>query len=188
MLNVIDSFQALKGFPIAKWTVIKNEADLKNLDFPCWLKVNISEHKLEQKAVVQVTNVSEAESSLKNLRKKFPTETIIAQESVNGIEMILGIKEDKAFGKLLMIGFGGTFTEIVKDVSFRAIPVDKKEIEASLKELKMYPVLVSRKKYAIDKLISIAEKISKLDIKEADINPVILNEKEAVIVDARIQL
>jgi acetate---CoA ligase (ADP-forming) subunit beta len=187
MLNLLDSFEQLKGLPIAKFKVIESEQDLDNFSFPCWLKVSLSEHKTEFSAVKKCINLEVAKKNFKEMRKKF-TENIIAQEQVEGIEMILGIKEDAAFGKLLMIGFGGVFTEVVKDISFRALPVDKKEIEASLKELKLYPALTSRKKFATDKFISLAEKISKLPIREADFNPVILNEHDAIIVDSRIEL
>jgi len=89
---------------------------------------------------------------------------------------------------LLLIGFGGTFTEIVKDISFCALPANKKDIEEMIKQLKLYNVLISRKKYAVDKLISLAEKFSKQDFREADLNPVILTEKDAFIVDARIEI
>ncbi|MBU4086908.1 MAG: acetate--CoA ligase family protein, partial [Nanoarchaeota archaeon] len=109
-------------------------------------------------------------------------------EQIEGIEMIIGLKQDKAFGKLLLVGFGGTFAETIKDTSFRALPISNKEIEKQISELKLCKVLVSRKKFAIDKFISLAEKISKLDINEADFNPIILNEKGAFIVDARIEV
>ncbi len=190
MLNIIDSFEKLKEnkFPIANHHIIKSEADLKKLQFPCWLKVNIEGHKTEEKAVIKANNLKEAEKTLKDLRKRFPENSIIAQEQVDGIEMIIGIKEDKVFGKLLMIGFGGTLTEIIKDISFRALPIDKKEIEKMISELKLSKILNSGKKFAIDELISLAEKLSKLDVKEADFNPVIVNEKEAVIVDARLEI
>lgn len=188
MLNVIDSFEKLKGFPLAKYEIIKSEHELKNLQFPCWLKASVERHKLELGAVVKANNLQDAQEKLKEMRKKFPTETVIAQEQVEGIEMILGLKEDKVFGKLLLIGFGGTFTEVVKDISFRALPVNKKEIEKQISELKMYPALVSRKKYALDKLIKLADKLASSDFKEADLNPVIVTEQGAFVVDARIQI
>ena len=187
MLNLLDSFQQLKGFPLAKFRVIQSDSDFASLSFPCWLKASISEHKTEFSAVKKCANLEQAKTNFKEMRKKF-RESIIAQEQVEGIEMIIGIKEDAAFGKLLMIGFGGIFTEIVKDISFRVLPVDRKEIETSLKELKLYPALVSRKKFAVDKFISLAEKISKLPVREADFNPVILTESSAVIVDSRLEL
>lgn len=187
MLTPIESFKMLKGFPLARWKIVKSEPDL-DFQFPFWLKADISGHKIEEKAVLKCRDKDEAQKNLAFLRKKFPASSILIQEQVEGIEMILGVKEDKVFSKLLMIGFGGTFTEVIKDTSFRALPVNKAEIESMLKELKLYPTLINRKKFALDKLISLAEKVSRLEIKEADFNPVILNEKEAVIVDARIEV
>jgi len=190
MLSLLDSFENLEKakLPIAKYQLVKNEHDLKKLQFPIWLKANVEGHKLELGAVVKANSFKEAEAVLKELRKKFPQEAIIAQEQVSGIEIILGLKEDKVFGKLLAIGFGGTFTEIVKDISFRALPVDKKEIEKQIKELKLYPALVSRKKYAVSKLISLADKLANSEFKEVDLNPVIVTEKDALIIDARIEI
>ena len=188
MLSLIDPFEKLNGFPLAKYLVIKSELDLNKLEFPYWLKADIEGHKTEQKAVIKARNLEEAKSSLKELRKSFPTQKILAQEDKEGISIILGLKEDKVFGKLLLIGFGGTFTEIVKDISFRALPANKKDIEEMIKQLKLYNVLISRKKYAVDKLISLAEKLSKQEFKEADLNPVILTDKDAFIVDARLEI
>lgn len=117
---------------------------------------------------------------------------IVIQEAKDGKEMIIGIKDDKVFGKLLLVGFGGINAEVLKDVSFRALPVDKEEIKKMLEELKLYPSLVTRKKYAVDKFISMIEEVSKIAVKqkimEMDLNPVILDEKDAYIVDARIVL
>lgn len=186
MLNLLDSFKHLGKLPVAKHLIVKSESDLSSLNFSYWLKVNLSEHKVEKGAVIKCSNLEQARDNLKLLRKKFPTETIIMQESVEGIELVLGIKQDKAFGKLLMLGFGGTSIEIVKDITFTTAPSEKREIEKALSSLKLYPSLVTRKKYALDKFIDLAEKVSNLELKEADFNPVILNESSAVIVDSRI--
>ena len=188
MQSLISAFKILKGLPIAKYSIVKSESDLSKPDFPIWLKADVSGHKTEEKAVLKCRNEKEARANLDFLRKKFPSRQILMQEQTEGIEMIIGLKEDKVFGKLLMVGFGGIQAEVVKDVSFRALPIDKKEIEKMLRELNLYPSLVTRKKYAIEKFISLAEKVSWLDVKEADFNPVILNEQEAVIVDARINI
>jgi len=186
MLNLTESFKLLKGMPLAEWHIVKSESDLGSLDFPYFLKASISGHKTEEKAIFKCNNLEQARENLKQLRKKFPSETIIIQESVDGIEMIIGTKQDQVFGKLLLIGFGGIHAESTKDVQFRALPLNKEEVEKMLKDLKNYKSLVTRKKYSIDKLIKLALEISKLNVKEADFNPVILNESEAVIVDSRI--
>lgn len=188
MQSLINTFKLLKGFPTAKYAVVESEADLSKMEFPFWLKADVSGHKTELSAVKKCANEEEAKENLKSLIKKFPNSKIIMQEQVEGIEMIIGLKEDKVFSRLLMIGFGGIQAEVVKDVSFRALPIDKKEILKMIQELRLYPALITRKKYALDKLVSLAEKVSWLNAKELDLNPVILNEKEAVIVDARISI
>lgn len=184
MLGVVDSFRVLEGLPVARFCLVKS---VKDLFAPCFLKADLAAHKTEQKAVLKCDTIQEAVDNYTTLREKFPENRIIAQYPASGIEMILGLKEDSVFGKLLMIGFGGTNAEVLKDVSFRALPVNKKEIEKMIKELKLYPSLVTRKKYAVDKLVALADNISKLDVKEMDLNPVIVNEKEVIIVDARIE-
>ena len=187
MLNLKDSFDFLKSFPIAKYFLVKTEKDLQRIDFPYYMKASIAGHKTEEKAITRCRNLEEAKNTYLFLSKKFVGDIIIQKES-EGIEMIIGLKKDTVFGRLLMIGFGGIFTEKIKDISFRAVPLDKKEIEKMLQELKFYSMLVSRKKYAIDKFVELALKVSRLEIHEMDLNPVILNEEEAVIVDARIEL
>ena len=92
----------------------------------------------------------------------------------------------------MLVGFGGINAEVLKDVSFRALPVDKEEIKKMVEELKLFPTLITRKKYAVDKFVDLIEKVGELAIKskiqKMDLNPVILTEKDAWIVDARIEL
>lgn len=186
MLNLVDSLKLLERFPIAKYKIIENQKDLSILQFPYWMKASISEHKLESGAVLKCQNLEKAKENFSNLKRKFNTDIII-QESVEGTEMIMGLKNDKVFGKLLMLGFGGTNAEVLKDVSFRALPVDRLEIGRMLKELKLFPALIERKKHALDRFITLADRIAQLKVREMDLNPVILNEKDATIVDARIE-
>jgi len=188
MLNLIDSFEYLKKLPVAKYKVINSESDLKLMGFPYFLKVNLSGHKVENGAVKKCNNFEQAKENLKLLRKKFPKDTILIQESVDGIEMIIGIKQDKAFGKLLLLGFGGTSVEVMKDITFITAPTNTTEIKKALQSLRLYQALVKRERYALDKLIKLGEEISKLNLKEADFNPVMVNSNNAVIVDARISV
>ncbi len=188
MLNLIDSFEYLKKLPIARYRIIKSESDLKLMEFPYFLKVNISEHKVEKGAVKKCNHFEQAKENFKLLKKKFPTDNILVQESVDGIEMIIGIKQDKAFGKLLLLGLGGTSVEVMKDITFITAPANTNEIKKALQSLKLYPALIKREKYALDKFIKLGEEISKLKLKEADFNPVIVNASSAVIVDARISV
>lgn len=188
MLDLIDSFKHIGKLPTPKYGIIKSEADFSNFSFPAFLKANLSEHKLELGAVKRCNNLPDAQERLREMRKKFPTTSLILQEAVQGEELVLGIKQDPAFGKLLMLGFGGSNIELIKDITFLTAPSNETDIRKAIENLKLYPSLVSRKKLAIRKFTSLAERVSKLDFKEADFNPVILNETECLIVDARISL
>jgi succinyl-CoA synthetase beta subunit len=141
--------------------------------------------------VLKCNNADDAKKNSKILQKKF--NDIIIQENFNGIEMIIGIKDDKIFGKILMVGFGGIFAELKKDVSFRALPVSRLDVISMVKELKSFEIFNSRgKKHDLEKFYTFIEKVAhigeKFDIKELDLNPVTVGEKEVKIVDARVRL
>jgi hypothetical protein len=187
MKTLIESFVILKKFNIADTRIIERVAELGEIEFPYYMKVSISGHKTESKGIFRCKNLGEAEVAFATLKKKFPGEKIIIQEEIIGLEMVIGLKRDPVFGKLLMIGFGGTNLEVLKDIQFLATPVSKIEIKKAVNNLKQFDCLCKRKNYAIDKFVDLAYEVSKLDIKELDLNPVILTEKKAIIVDARLE-
>ena len=193
MLGVKQSFDFLKDLPLAKWVVVKDSADLSRFSFPYFLKVDISGHKTEGGAVVRCNSLEEARINLQKLHQKFPNDLIIAQESLEGIEMIVGLKEDAVFGKLLVVGFGGIFAEIKKDVSFRVLPVSRQDVVSMVSELKGVEIFQARgKNYDLEKFYTLIEKVAILGDKKAivelDLNPVMVGEKSSKIVDARVEL
>jgi hypothetical protein len=190
MKGVIESFELLQGIPLAHWGIVGGPDDLSQFGFPCFLKVDLGEHKTEKGAVLKCNDLEGARANLLKLHKNFPKERIIVQESVDGIEMIVGMKEDKVFGRLLVLGFGGIFAEVRRDVSFRALPVSRKDIIEMFKDLEGIGVFNSRsKKYDLDKFYTLVEKVAYLGDKkkvvEMDLNPVVVGEKRSVVVDAR---
>ncbi len=193
MEGAIESFNIMKDIPMARFQVVINPEDLEFFNFPYYLKVDVSEHKTDLGAVVRCDDIEDAAAKLKKLHKNFPTNKIIVQEGFEGIEMIVGVKSDEVFGKLLVIGFGGIFAEIKKDVSFRTMPVTKTDIKEMILDLEGKDVFKARgKNYDLEKFISLIEKVvlvvEKKNIRELDLNPVIVGEKKSLIVDARVQL
>jgi len=191
MLGVIESFKILNNLPIADFAVLRRSNDLKKVGFPCYLKADVVGHKTEVGAVLKCNNFEEAGKNLKKMQEKFFRNDLIVQESFpprsdsgesDGIEMIVGLKSDEVFGTLLVVGFGGIFAEVKKDVSFRALPVSRKDIIEMIRELDGVKVFFSRKKYGVEKFVELVEKVSKLGgggkIKEMDLNPVIVGEKQ----------
>jgi len=123
---------------------------------------------------------------------------VTVEEMVRGREVILGMSEDPQFGPLIMLGLGGVYVEVLKDVSFRLAPVDEREVREMLSELRGHPLLRGvRGEPAgdIDALVEAVLRFSKLvtsfpQIAEAEINPLmVLPHGEGVVaVDARIVL
>jgi len=193
MLGVIESLDYLKGLSLAEWVVITEYEDIEKFGFPCYLKADVFGHKTELGAVMKCNNFEEARKNLLKLHKNFSENRIIAQENFEGIEMIVGLKKDAVFGKLLVVGFGGIFTEVKKDVSFRALPVSRRDIVSMIHDLEGFEIFKARgKKYDMEKFVTLVGKVAyladKKDIKELDLNPVIVGEKESKIIDARIEV
>jgi acetyl-CoA synthetase (ADP-forming) len=113
-----------------------------------------------------------------------------------GVEVIIGMTKDAQFGPVLMFGLGGIFVELLKDVSFRIVPLAKEDAREMIREIKGYPMLEGfRGGEPVD--ISILEEIllqvsrfvdNHAEIKELDLNPIFAYKDGAVAVDARVIL
>ena len=77
MKSIVESFEFLKGLPIAKWKVVKDYKDLSSYEFPCYLKADIEGHKTEIEAIVKCDSLENAEKKLLEMHKKFPNNRII---------------------------------------------------------------------------------------------------------------
>ena len=109
---------------------------------------------------------------------------------------MIGAKRDPVFGPCLILGTGGVYTEIFDDYSFRLAPITESEAEAMVEELHLAPLLKNVRGEATCHIPSIVEaliEVSQLvsiyhEIGELDINPLIVDDRGAVAVDARIFL
>ena len=205
-LNFIESTDFLNENKVPFVLEIKNinkEKDLLNPSinsFPYVMKLSSSLlHKTEKKAVyLNLINQKDLVSAFNSLSKLIVKEkikgNIILQKQVFGQELIIGIKEDQVFGKVIMFGLGGIYTEIIKDVTFKVLPITEKDAEDMISKSKVGKILSGARgiKYPTTDLIELIVKISNLaikkDIKELDLNPVIINEKGLFVVDARVLL
>ena len=113
-----------------------------------------------------------------------------------GIEVIIGTKIDDQFGPVIMYGLGGVMVEILKDVSFRVLPISRRSAQRMIAETKSHPILDGArgdkpydKKALINLLLVCSEIIEAYpQIHEMDLNPVIIHHEGLSIVDARILL
>jgi acyl-CoA synthetase (NDP forming) len=117
-----------------------------------------------------------------------------------GQEIVIGGLRDPQFGPLVMVGLGGIFVEVLKDVSFRICPITHTDAAEMLDELKGVALLDGARGRKPASRASIVDALMKIggedgllmthaqDIAEADINPLIVSETGAVAVDARFVL
>lgn len=116
----------------------------KEMGFPVALKLLAPEvvHKTELGAVVLgMRSPEDVQSQGDLLLAKSRGARLLIQEMVEGTEVLLGARTDPQFGPFVMVGLGGIFVEVLKDVSLRLLPVDEKEALAMLRELKGYKIL-----------------------------------------------
>jgi len=123
--------------------------------------------------------------------------SILIQEMIKGKrELVIGLIRDPQFGPCVMFGLGGIFTEILKDVSFRLAPLEKRDALEMMDEIKAHKILGAvRGMEPVDRellsemLINVGRIGVENDaIKEIDINPVIISGSRPVAVDALIVL
>lgn len=119
---------------------------------------------------------------------------LVAPMAAQGQECIIGMVRNPQFGAILMFGLGGIFVEILRDVVFRIALLTNVDIEEMIHEIKGYPLLAGirgRPPMDVAALKDILQRVAQLaldhpEIAEVDINPVIVHEKGASIVDARV--
>lgn len=113
-----------------------------------------------------------------------------------GVELIVGARRDPSFGPVLMCGLGGIYVEVMKDVSFRALPLNKSIAHTMLREIKSYPLLLGARGEArkdieavVDAIIKIGSIIKNcIRITDIELNPIVVYEQGSGLkaVDARI--
>jgi acetyltransferase len=117
----------------------------KEIGFPVALKLVSPDivHKTESGAVILGLRSDEevAAEGQKLLSTSPARGQLLVQEMVQGTEVLIGARTDPQFGPFLIVGLGGIFVEVLKDVAVRLLPVDAREARAMLKELRGHKVL-----------------------------------------------
>jgi acetyltransferase len=139
---------------------------------------------------------------MRNCRRNVPDARIkgiqVSEMAPYGVELIVGARRDAGFGPIIMFGMGGIYVEVLKDISFRAVPLNRREALEMMKEIRAYPLLLGvrgeeRKdiESVLDAVIRIATVIRSCPgISDIEVNPLMAYEqgKGAKAVDVRILL
>jgi succinyl-CoA synthetase beta subunit len=179
-------------------------AAAKEIGYPVVLKLVSPQvvHKTEFNAVkLNIRNEAEVKAVYDDMMERarnsrFQVNGILVAETATGTEFIIGSLRDKQFGPLVMLGLGGIFVEIYKDVSYRLAPVqpiDVKDMIAELKGKRMLEGFRGKEKVDTEALIKAVVSVSQLladfpNIAEMDLNPIFGNSRGVKVADARIML
>ncbi|MCY4492167.1 MAG: acetate--CoA ligase family protein [Thaumarchaeota archaeon] len=201
------------GLPLPKSMLAKDAKEAvrvaKKIGYPVVMKIASPQiiHKSDAGGVkVNLTSDVEVRSAFKTILynarkydKKAEIKGVLIVEMVKGgKEMIIGSKLETGFGPVVMLGMGGIYVEVLKDVTFRLAPLTNKEADdmiASIKTQKLLTGVRGEKPSDVAKLSECIQRLSQLvtdfeEIKELDMNPVLVMEKGkgCRILDVRIGL
>jgi 4-hydroxybutyrate---CoA ligase (ADP-forming) len=201
------------GFPLPKSILAKNENDAvknaKKIGYPVVMKITSPQiiHKSDAGGVkVNLTSDNEVKAAFKEIisnakkyNKKAEIKGVLIVEMVKrGKEMIIGSKLEPGMGPVIMLGMGGIYVEVLKDVTFKLAPVTVNEANDMIDSIKMKKILEGvrgEKPSDKSKLSECIQRLSQLvtdfkEIKELDMNPVLVMEKGkgCKILDVRIGL
>jgi acyl-CoA synthetase (NDP forming) len=113
-----------------------------------------------------------------------------------GVEVIVGMSKDATFGPVLMFGLGGVLVEVLKDVTFRIVPLSQRDAREMIHDIQGFPVLAGYRGAAPADLEALQHILLTLsafvastpEIKEIDLNPIYAYAQGALAVDARVLL
>jgi acyl-CoA synthetase (NDP forming) len=174
------------GYPLAMKVV---SPDIIHKSDAGGIKLGLNNHEDITTAFKEIVTNAE-----KVVEKEKVLGTLISPMAKKGQECIIGMIRDAQFGPVIMFGLGGIFVEVLKDVSFRVAPLAAEDIDEMVKEIKGYKILTGirgEKPKDIEAIKDILARLSEIvidnpEIKEIDLNPVIVHEKGASIVDSRV--
>jgi acyl-CoA synthetase (NDP forming) len=198
------------GIAVPKTTVVAGAADvdaaLKTMSLPVVVKVVSPDilHKSDAggvrvnlKTADEVREAIGAMAALPKIRPARVEGWLIEEMAPAGQELVIGGLRDPDFGPLVMVGLGGIFVEVLADVAFRICPISRIDAEEMIDELKGAAILKgargvkpASREAIVDVLLKVGGENGLLmqhadEIKEGDINPLIVSETAAVAVDAR---
>ena len=211
VLTEIESKQVLAaaGVPVAEARLAGTADDAVNaadaVGYPVVMKIVSPEitHKSDVGGVkVGIAGADEARAAFKEItsaaRKAQPSATIegvaVQKMAPQGTEVIIGMSKDPQFGPVLMFGLGGVLVEVLKDVSFRIVPLEERDARQMIEDIDGYAILKGvrgRPPADVGALKSLLLKLSEFveanpQVEEIDLNPVFAYSDGAIAVDARI--
>jgi acetate---CoA ligase (ADP-forming) len=198
---------AAYGIPTVRERLFDLEqiAELKRSPFPFPVVIKVESphipHKTEAGAVMTgIRSLSALKQGARDIvrsaqayRADASIDGVLVQETCSGTEVILGAFVDASFGPVVILGLGGIYAELLKDVTRRFAPVSKSTAMEMVLELKAAPIFEGYRGMPALDIDALADAISRLShliahhegrISEIDINPVFVGRAGATVADA----
>jgi len=200
---------AAYGIPAARSRLVRTPAKAAaaqaELGGPVVVKIAAAIHKSDvggvalgistpQAASQAVTAIRAAlaEAGLAEQAREF----LVQEQIGDGVEMIVGVTHDPAFGPLVLAGLGGTIVEVLGDVAVRITPLSNTDVDEMLRSLRSYRLLTGYRQSPPLDVAAFAELLHRVsamvedipEIAELDLNPVFVRQHGAVVADVRIRL
>lgn len=211
-LNEVDCSEILikANLPIIKSSIIRTPDELlpffdkKNTKYVIKILSPDIQHKTDVGGVIlNIENIDQAKDAFKritqNVKEKAPNAIIdgvmIAPMVKGGIECILGAKIDPVFGPMVMLGLGGIYAEVIKDISFAEAPITKEKARKMISSLKSKDVFFGARgqpSVDIDSLIDAIVNLSNFiaansdRIDQVEMNPILVSKENVIALDALI--
>ncbi|QRF76036.1 hypothetical protein Thermo_01547 [Thermoplasmatales archaeon] len=186
------------GIDVPRSVLIRTGDEEFDLDFP--LVIKVSDPKIMHKSdvggvVLGINDSDQLHREISSMRSRFPESNIMVEEMEHkGLEIIVGLVNDANFGNTIMLGMGGVYTELYRDVVFRLTPIIERDAADMIDSVKIRDfekgfrcIAVSRE--AIIKLLLRVSQISEDlgdNLEMLDLNPVIVNGDRIFAVDAKL--
>jgi acyl-CoA synthetase (NDP forming) len=201
------AFLAGEGFPVTDGRAVTNEREAidaaRAIGFPVVLKMNSPDvtHKSDVGGVILniagEEGVREAYRSIREAAGRIGATdggALVAAMAPPGQEVIIGVTRDLQFGHAVMFGLGGIMVEMMKDVSFRIVPLtgkDAAEMVAEIRGARVLQGIRGRKPSDVQAVCELLLRVSDLvarhpGIEEMDLNPVIVHETGLTVADSRV--
>ncbi len=217
-MGMLEDFELLKRYRFKLlpygWAKNKIEAHLiaKHIGFPVALKIISDEilHKTDvggvktgvkndralslayDEIMENVKQATERETGNRKSRLPHIKGVLVQKMARKGVELIIGGKKDPQFGYMIILGLGGVYVEIFRDISARLCPISEMDVEEMIEELKSHPIITgARGQKGInvqglkELMLATCRLLQKENLKELDLNPVIFDANGYDIVDVR---
>jgi 3-hydroxypropionyl-CoA synthetase (ADP-forming) len=203
------SILSIYGIRVPDYSIVTTDSEAmtkaKEIGFPLVAKIVSDQilHKTDVQGVkIGLQNENEVRETFldmyNRLSKEYKIKGVLLEKMVpKGIELIVGLQNDPQFGPVIMLGLGGIYTELFKDVSFRVLPISKEDALDMINDLKAKEILKGfrgAQEINLDMLCDAIIKIGDLGfdmaeyINSVDFNPIIVYPDSYYVVDAKIIL